>query len=134
MRQYLDKATHLKLLAGTSQSPALSPIDDDFVVRVRVVCRFFTKTKQRSILDAAYEYRKGKPMHIPSISLLLADVVFSLLVQTLFLVQTMALNLIPYVGSYLSFFSHCLLYSLYSCKFTYCFWFKVLTNCLSSRI
>lgn len=88
----------------------------------------------QDIADAAFEFRKGKPMHIPSISLLLADVVFSLLVQTLFLVQTMALNLIPYVGGYLSFFSHCLLYSLYSCKFLQFFINKCINGLLFSRI
>lgn len=71
----------------------------------------------QDIADQIFEFRKGKPSLIPSISKLLADVIFSLLVQTLFLLQTMALNFIPYVGTYLKFCSFCILYSLYSCKY-----------------
>lgn len=41
----------------------------------------------QDIADACYEFRKGRPTLIPSISKLLADVVFSLIVQSLFLFQ-----------------------------------------------
>jgi etoposide-induced 2.4 mRNA len=90
--------------------------------------------------DAAFNYRKGKPTLIPSISKLLADVVFSLLVQSLFLFQvssihlkssfitnpftlfqSMTMNFIPYIGSTLSFLHICLLYSLYSFEYK---WFN----------
>lgn len=41
----------------------------------------------QDIADAAFELRKGRPTLIPSWSKLLADVVFSLIVQSLFLFQ-----------------------------------------------
>jgi etoposide-induced 2.4 mRNA len=41
----------------------------------------------QDIADATYEFRRGKRTLLPSISLLLADVVFSIIVQTLFLLQ-----------------------------------------------
>lgn len=41
----------------------------------------------QDIADSAYKYRKGRPTLIPNISKLIADVLFSLLVQTLFLIQ-----------------------------------------------
>lgn len=71
--------------------------------------------------DAAYECRKGRPTLIPSISKLLADVVFSLIVQMLFLVQSVSLSYIPYVGKVLCFLHICLLYSLYSFEYK---WFN----------
>lgn len=74
------------------------------------------------------------------ISKLLADVVFSLIVQTLFLIQvsshqlllliglfialsfqSMTLNYLPYVGRILCFLHICLLYSLYSFEYK---WFN----------
>ena len=41
----------------------------------------------QDIADSAYKYRKGRPTLIPNISKLIADVLFSLLVQFLFLLQ-----------------------------------------------
>lgn len=41
----------------------------------------------QDIADSAYKYRKGRPTLIPNISKLIADVLFSLLVQFLFLIQ-----------------------------------------------
>jgi len=75
----------------------------------------------QDIADLAYEFRKGRPTLIPSISKLLADIVFSLIVQSLFLFQSMALNFIPYVGRILCFLHICLLYSLYSFEYK---WFN----------
>lgn len=71
--------------------------------------------------DAAYECRKGRPTLIPSISKLLADVVFSLIVQSLFLGQSLTLSYIPYIGKALFFVHMCLLYSLYSFEYK---WFN----------
>lgn len=96
----------------------------------------------QDIADAAYEFRKGRPTLIPSISKLLADIVFSLIVQSLFLFQvsffkrlstllvvyvnlllfqSMTLNYLPYIGRFLCFLHICLLYSLYSFEYK---WFN----------
>ncbi|XP_062128982.1 etoposide-induced protein 2.4 homolog [Drosophila sulfurigaster albostrigata] len=76
------------------------------------------------IANAAYRVRKGRPQLIPSISKLVADFLFSMVVQMLFLVQSMLVNLVPvkYVGSTLCFVHLCLLYSLYSFEYK---WFNM---------
>ncbi|EDV99094.1 etoposide-induced protein 2.4 [Drosophila grimshawi] len=76
------------------------------------------------IANAAYRVRKGRPQLIPGISKLVADFLFSMVVQMLFLVQSMLVNLVPvkYVGSSLCFIHLCLLYSLYSFEYK---WFNM---------
>ncbi|XP_023179900.1 etoposide-induced protein 2.4 [Drosophila hydei] len=76
------------------------------------------------IANAAYRVRKGRPQLIPGISKLVADFLFSMVVQMLFLVQSMLVNLVPvkYVGSSLCFLHLCLLYSLYSFEYK---WFNM---------
>lgn len=76
------------------------------------------------IANAAYRVRKGRPQLIPSISKLVADFLFSMVVQMFFLVQSMLVNLVPvkYVGSSLCFVHLCLLYSLYSFEYK---WFNM---------
>lgn len=78
----------------------------------------------QDIANAAYKFRKGRPQLIPSISKLIADTLFSLLVQALFLVQSMLVSLIPitYLGHTLYFIHLCLLYSLYSFEYK---WFNM---------
>lgn len=78
----------------------------------------------QDIANAAYKFRKGRPQMIPNISKLIADFLFSLLVQALFLVQSMLVNLLPfnYVGRVLCFVHLCLLYSLYSFEYK---WFNM---------
>lgn len=46
---------------------------------------FFTYTQD--IADSAYKFRKGRPQMMTSLSKLIADTLFSLVVQALFLVQ-----------------------------------------------
>ncbi|XP_037927602.1 etoposide-induced protein 2.4 homolog [Teleopsis dalmanni] len=76
------------------------------------------------IANAAYRVRKGRPQMIPNISKLVADFLFSLVVQALFLVQSMLINLLPlrYLGTMLCFVHLCLLYSLYSFEYK---WFNM---------
>ncbi|XP_030383028.1 etoposide-induced protein 2.4 homolog [Scaptodrosophila lebanonensis] len=76
------------------------------------------------IANAAYRVRKGRPQPIPGISKLVADFLFSMVVQILFLIQSMLVNLVPvkYVGSSLCFVHLCLLYSLYSFEYK---WFNM---------
>lgn len=78
----------------------------------------------QDIADSAFKFRKGRPQLIPSISKLIADVLFSLVVQVLFLVQSMVVRLLPinYVGVILCFVHLCLLYSLYSFEYK---WFNM---------
>ncbi|XP_055712267.1 etoposide-induced protein 2.4 homolog [Phlebotomus papatasi] len=76
----------------------------------------------QDIADSAYKFRKGRPQLIPSISKLFADTLFSLIVQGLFLAQSMLVSLLPisYVGSILCFVHMSLLYSLYSFEYKWC--------------
>ncbi|XP_059618624.1 etoposide-induced protein 2.4 [Phlebotomus argentipes] len=78
----------------------------------------------QDIADSAFKFRKGRPQLIPSISKLIADTLFSLIVQGLFLVQSMLVSLLPvsYVGTLLCFVHMCLLYSLYSFEYK---WFNM---------
>jgi len=92
-----------------------------WVVPLFVLSKIINTFWFQDIADAAYEFRKGRPTLIPSISKLLADVVFSLIVQSLFLFQSMTMNFVPYVGRFLCFLHICLLYSLYSFEYK---WFN----------
>ncbi|XP_037913447.1 etoposide-induced protein 2.4 homolog isoform X2 [Hermetia illucens] len=73
----------------------------------------------QDIADSAYKFRKGRPQPIVAFSKIIADTLFSLLVQVLFLVQSMLVSLIPisYVGTALAFLHISLLYSLYSFEY-----------------
>lgn len=75
----------------------------------------------QDIADSAYKVRKGQPQLSFSFSVFIADTLFSLLVQTLFLIQSMVVNLLPF--NYVSVvcnFHLCLLYSLYSFEYKWC--------------
>lgn len=105
------------------------PCGQQFVVsgmpyKTNLVLVNFIKFNSQDIADSAYKFRKGRPQLMPSISKLIADTLFSLVVQALFLVQSMVVSLIPiyYVGSILSFVHMCLLYSLYSFEYK---WFNM---------
>lgn len=58
-----------------------------WVVPLFVLSKIINTFWFQDIADAAYYFRKGRPTLIPSLSKLLADVVFSLIVQSLFLFQ-----------------------------------------------
>jgi 1,4-dihydroxy-2-naphthoate octaprenyltransferase len=58
-----------------------------WIVPLFVLSKIINTFWFQDIADAAYTFRKGRPTLIPSLSKLLADVVFSLLVQSLFLFQ-----------------------------------------------
>ncbi|XP_045447341.1 etoposide-induced protein 2.4 homolog [Melitaea cinxia] len=78
----------------------------------------------QDIADSAYRHRRGRPQFMSSVSKIIADSLFSLLVQALFLVQSMLVNMLPiaYIGEFLCLIHMCLLYSLYSFEYK---WFNM---------
>ncbi|XP_022814882.1 etoposide-induced protein 2.4 homolog [Spodoptera litura] len=78
----------------------------------------------QDIADSAYRHRRGRPQFMSSVSKIIADSLFSLLVQALFLVQSMLVNMLPiaYIGELLCLVHMCLLYSLYSFEYK---WFNM---------
>lgn len=76
----------------------------------------------QDIADSAYQYTQGRPHHFLSLSKVLADTLFSLLIQMLFLVQTMLLNSLSLFifSDAVSLVHMCLLYSLYAYEYKWC--------------
>nr|CAG4643967.1 EOG090X06IP [Lepidurus arcticus] len=77
----------------------------------------------QDIADSAYKYSRGRPQLLPSISKLIADVLFSIVIQALFLLQGMLCGFIPLavVRDLLSLMHMCLLYALYAFEYR---WFN----------
>lgn len=95
----------------------------------KIVCLWINSTEiycvcyfvLQDIADSAYKFRKGQPQLFVSFSVIIADTLFSLLVQTLFLIQSMVVNLLPF--NYFGIICNvhlCLLYSLYSFEYKWC--------------
>lgn len=78
----------------------------------------------QDIADSAYRQLRGRPQHLPSMSKLVADTLFSVLIQALFLIQSMLVRLLPIasVGHLVSIVHLCLLYSLYAFEYK---WFNM---------
>lgn len=94
-----------------------------WVLPLFILSRVVNSLWFQDIANSAYKFRKGRPKTI-GISKLIADTLFSVLVQLLFLAQSMVVKLVPmyYVGEGLSYVHMCLLYSLYSFEYK---WFNM---------
>lgn len=78
----------------------------------------------QDIADSAYRYRQGRPLLLSSVSRLIADTLFSVLVQALFLGQGMLVSKVPLplLGDILALVHMCLLYALYAFEYK---WFNM---------
>lgn len=121
---YGSKSDELHYVWGWLQSLLSILFGMMWVLPIFLLSKVVSSLWFQDIANAAYKFRKGRPQMIPNISKLIADFLFSLLVQALFLVQSMLVNLLPfnYVGRILCFVHLCLLYSLYSFEYK---WFNM---------
>ncbi|XP_053596305.1 etoposide-induced protein 2.4 homolog [Microplitis demolitor] len=78
----------------------------------------------QDIADSAYRHRQGRPLLLSSVSKLVADTLFSILVQALFLGQGMLVSKVPLppIGELLALIHMCLLYALYAFEYK---WFNM---------
>ncbi|XP_019870692.1 etoposide-induced protein 2.4 homolog [Aethina tumida] len=90
-------------------------------VPLYIICKVINIVWFQDIADEAYTHLKGRPKQI-KFSTLIADSLFSVVIQTLFLVQASITNYLPieYVGSILSMIQMCMLYALYSFEYKWC--------------
>ncbi|XP_071957988.1 etoposide-induced protein 2.4-like [Antedon mediterranea] len=126
----LHALTHLLLGDSSSQNivwswmkPALSyTFSALWVIPVFLLSKIVSSFWFQDIADAAYKKSKGRP-RLPSLSRLVADIMISILIQTLFLMQSLLVSLIPLsgVGQFLKLLHLCILNSLYAFEYT---WFN----------
>lgn len=78
----------------------------------------------QDIADSAYRHTRGRPQLLPGFSKLLADSLFSVLIQALFLVQGMLAGLLPIagIGRFIGVIHMCLLYAMYAFEYK---WFNM---------
>jgi len=77
----------------------------------------------QDIADLAFQSTKGRPLVNLSISIMIADTVISILVESMFLIQGKVISMMPIqiLGSLLNLTHQCLLHSLYSFEYK---WFS----------
>uniref|UniRef100_A0A1A9WKY5 Etoposide-induced protein 2.4 n=1 Tax=Glossina brevipalpis TaxID=37001 RepID=A0A1A9WKY5_9MUSC len=112
---YGEDSDDLHMIWGWLQSILSIIFGMMWVLPIFLLSKFVSSLWFADIANEAYKIRKGKPQLIPSLSKLIADFLFSLIVQALFLIQSMLVSLIPisFVANSLCFLHLCLLYSLY---------------------
>uniref|UniRef100_R4G8A0 Putative etoposide-induced protein 2 n=1 Tax=Rhodnius prolixus TaxID=13249 RepID=R4G8A0_RHOPR len=73
----------------------------------------------QDIADSAYRHSRGRPQLLSSFGKLIADTMFSVLIQFLFLIQTLVVSFFPVApfGYLFSLVHTCMLYSLYSFEY-----------------
>ncbi|PIK54622.1 putative etoposide-induced protein 2.4 [Apostichopus japonicus] len=94
-----------------------------WVLPVFLLSRLVSALWYQDIADAAYRKSRGRPQ-LPNLSRLIADLLFSVLMQVIFLLQSMLVSKIPIsgVGQIISLLHVCLLYSLYAFEYK---WFNM---------
>ncbi|KAJ1527164.1 hypothetical protein ONE63_008695 [Megalurothrips usitatus] len=100
--------------------PALSCIFGTiWVIPLFFLSKFINNLWFQDIANSAYRYSRGRPVMLSNFSKLIADFLFSILVQTLFLIQSYLVSLLPLAGLGKAFalLHTCLLYSLYSFEY-----------------
>lgn len=94
-----------------------------WVLPIFLLSRAVSSLWFQDIADAAYRKSRGSPQ-LPNLSKFIADLLFSVIIQVLFLIQGMVISLIPIagLGQCLSLLHLCLLYSLYAFEYK---WFNM---------
>ncbi|CAH0559914.1 unnamed protein product [Brassicogethes aeneus] len=92
-----------------------------YLIPLYIVCKVINVVWFQDIADSAYKHVRGRPKYT-KFSNLVADSVFSLLIQTLFLIQASLTSYLPikYVGYTLSMIQMCMLYALYAFEYKWC--------------
>ncbi|KAK7070404.1 Etoposide induced 2.4 mRNA, partial [Halocaridina rubra] len=95
-----------------------------WVLPLFVLSRIINTVWFQDIADSAYRQRQGRPQLIGSISKIMADVLISVFIQFLFLIQANLMMMLPlmWVNVILSGIHMCLLNSLYSFEYR---WFNM---------
>ena len=84
-----------------------------------ILCKVVNAVLYQEIADSAFRQSRGRARMMSSLSVMISDVIISILVELLFLAQGTACAFLPIpgVGKALSFFHLSLLYSLYSFEY-----------------
>jgi len=96
-----------------------------WIFPIYLISRIINAIWFQDIADATYRLTRGRPMQLPSLSRNLADILFSLVVETFFLVQAFLMKTlipIPLIADSFYFLHLCLLYALYSFEYK---WFNM---------
>lgn len=95
-----------------------------WILPVFLLCKLFNLIWHQEIADIAYEFKYGKPKSNPnqSFSDFIADMVFSVTMQLIFLVQSSLMGLIPapWLSTILGHFHTSFLYALYAFEYKLC--------------